>query len=188
VGSWIAREANAYPSDPRSNGESDDRLDPEAHADRVIRSIESACTRIGADRHLLPTAAYRVAVIAARCSAEQRDAGRFDEARQTAARMSAFANKLLQRDPHEAKFHLLLCLALGQEAKNAWRVPDYTLIEEKLRQAVREARAALQLDPQYIDAREALSTLQDKLVGVPFKPPSARRARNAGESQARALR
>ncbi len=188
VGSWIARAANAYPSDARSNGESDDRLDPEAHADRVIRSIESACTRIGADRHLLPTAAYRVAVIAARRGAEQRGAGRFDEARQTAARLFAFANKLLQRDPREAKFHLLLSLALGQEAKNAWRVPDYNLIEEKLRQAVIEARSALQLDPQSVNARWMLRTLQDKLVGVPSKPPTAQRSPDAGESQARVLR
>jgi hypothetical protein len=95
-------------------------------------------------------------------------------ARRTAARLSAFARKLARRDPDEALFHLLLCQAFAQEAKNAWKVEDYTAIKEALRKATEEARTAVRLDPQSIDARQMLASLQEKLVGVPSGPPSSR--------------
>ena len=44
--------------------------------------------------------------------AEQRKAGRLDDARQTAACLSAFAKTLVRRDPDEAAFHLVLCAGL----------------------------------------------------------------------------
>ena len=62
--------------------------------------------------------------------AEQRKAGRLDDARQTAACLSAFAKTLVRRDPDEAAFHLVLCAAFVQESKNAWRIPDHATIED----------------------------------------------------------
>ena len=133
MGDWIASDVNPYPSGPNPTGEPKGRLDPDAHADLVIRAIESRCEALGVDRSLLPAVALRVADIAARRGSEQRKAGRLDDARQTAACLSAFAKRLARRDPDEAGFHLLLSEAFAQESKNAWKVKDYTAIKEALR-------------------------------------------------------
>ena len=119
---WIARGVNPYPSDPNSTGESTGRLDPDAHADAVIRALESRCEALGVGPSLLPAAAFQVAGIVASRGHEQRQAGRLDDARQTAACLSAFAKTLVRRDPDEAAFHLVLSAAFVQESKNAWKV------------------------------------------------------------------
>ena len=153
VADWIASDVNPYPSGPNSTGESKGRLDPDAHADAVIRAIESRCEALGVDPSLFPAAAFQVAGIAAGRGAEQRKAGRLDDARQTAACLSAFAKMLARRDPDEAAFHLLLCVAFEQESKNAWKVEDYAAIEDALRKALGEACTALRLDPRNAVAR-----------------------------------
>ena len=48
----------------------------------------------------------------------------------------------------EAAFHVLLCLAFEQEAKNAWEAEDYATIEDALRKALGQACTALRLDPR----------------------------------------
>jgi len=174
VAEWIANDVQPYPSGSNSTGESKGRLDPDAHAHAVIRALESRCEALGVVPSLLPAAALRVANIAASRGSEQRKAGLLDDARRTAACLSAFAKTLARRDPNEAAFHLLLCVAFEQEAKNAWKVEDYTAIEEALRKALGEARTALRLDPRNALARLSVAVLQDKLVGLPSKPPSSR--------------
>ncbi len=118
--------------------------------------------------------ALKVANIAASRDSEQRKAGLLDDARRTAACLSAFAKRLARRDPDEAAFHLLLSEAFEQESKNAWKVEDYTAIEEALRKALGEARTALSLDPRNITAPMRVGSLQDKLAGLPSEPPSSR--------------
>jgi hypothetical protein len=115
-----------------------------------------------------------MAGIAADWGAEQRKAGRLDDARQTVAWLSAFAKTLARRDPNEAAFHLILCVAFEQESKNAWKVEDYTAIREALRKALGEARLALSLAPRNLDARTTVASLQDKLVRLLSEPPSSR--------------
>ena len=121
VADWIASDVNPYPSDPNSTGKPKGRLDPDAHADAVIRALESRCEALGVDPALLPAAALQVAGIAAARGAEQRKAGRLDDARQTAACLSAFGKMLARRDPNEAAFHVVLSVAFEQESKNAWQ-------------------------------------------------------------------
>jgi hypothetical protein len=115
---------------------------------------------------LFPAAAFQVAGMAASRGAEQRKAGRLDEARRTAACLFAFAKRLARRDPDEAVFHLILSDAFAQESKNAWKVEDYTAIEEALQKALGAARTALRLDPRNLDARLTVASVQDKLVGL----------------------
>jgi hypothetical protein len=62
-------------------------------------------------------------------AAEQRKVRRLEDARRTVARLFAFAKLMEKRDPNEAFYHLLLCVAFEQESKNAWKVHDYTAIE-----------------------------------------------------------
>jgi eukaryotic-like serine/threonine-protein kinase len=174
VASWIANDCNPYLSDPNSTGESTDRLDPYAHADAVIRALESRCEALGVGPSLLPVAAIQVAGIAASRGHEQRKAGRLDGARHTAACLSAFAKTLLRRDPNDAAFHQVLSAAFAQESKNAWQVKDYTVIEDTLRKALGEACTALRLDPRNADARLEVAILQDKLVDLVSKRPSSR--------------
>ena len=171
---WIASDGNPYPSGPNSTGESTGNLDAYAHADAVIRALESRCDALGVGPSLFPAAAFHVAGIAANRGAEQRKAGRLDDARYTAACRSAFAKTLLRRDPNEAAFHLVLSAAFVQESKNAWKIKDYTTIEHALRKALGEACTALRLDPRNADARLEVAILQDKLVGLVSERPTSR--------------
>jgi hypothetical protein len=174
VASWIASDCNPYPSGPNSTGESTGRLDPYAHADAVIRALESRCEALGVGPSLLPAAAFQVAGIAASRGHEQREAERLDDARHTALCLSAFAKTLVRRDPNEAAFHLVLSLAFGQESKNARRIPDHAKVEDGLRKALGEACTALRLDPRNAQARLDVAILRDKLVTLVSEPPSSR--------------
>jgi hypothetical protein len=174
IACWIVEEVNPYPSSSNKNDEAMDRLEPQAHADMVIRAIESRCDALGVDSSLFPAVAYRVAILAGERAAEQRHADLLYDARRTAARLSAFANTLVRRNPKEPAFRLLLCLASVQESKNAWRVPDRAAIKEALRQATREARTALRLDPHYSNAGVTPGALEEKLVDLLCELPSSR--------------
>ncbi len=54
VGDWIASDVKPYASGPNPTGEPKGRLDPDAHADLVIRALESRCEALGVDHSLLP--------------------------------------------------------------------------------------------------------------------------------------
>jgi hypothetical protein len=174
VASAIASDCNPYPSGPNSTGESTGRLDPYAHADAVIRALESRCEALGVGHSLLPAAAFQVAGIAASRGGEQRKVDRLDDALHTAACLSAFAKTLVRRDHNEAWFHLVLCQALAQESKNARRIPDHAKVEDGLRKALGEACTALRLDPRNAQARLDVAILRDKLVTLVSEPPSSR--------------
>ena len=120
---------NAYSSGPNPAGGPEGRLDPDVHADLVIRALESRCEALGANYSLLPAAALQVAGIAAsRGEVTNEGRLRLDDARHTAACLSAFAKTPARRDPNNAAFHVLLCIAFEQESKNAWKVDDHATI------------------------------------------------------------
>jgi len=167
LGDWIVRDFNPYPVGLNPTGEPRGRFDPYARADSIIRALESRCEALGADHSLLPAVALRVANIAASRGSAQRQAGRLDDARQIAACLSAFANRLERRDPKEAAFHLLRSDAFVQESKNAWQVKDFAAIDEALRKALGEARIALSLDPRNTNTRIRVAGIQDKLIALP---------------------
>jgi hypothetical protein len=174
VAAWIASDVNPYPSGPISTGEPKSRLDPDSHADLVIRALESRCEAFGVNHCLLPEAAIQVAGIAAYRSTQQREAGRLDDARKTALCLSTFAKLLVRREPNEAAFHVVLSVAFEQESKNAWQIKDYATIENALRKALGQACTALRLDPRNASARLRVAGLQDKLFGLASERPSSR--------------
>jgi hypothetical protein len=174
VALWIANDVNPYTPGPNPAGEPKGRLDPVAHDHLIIRALDARCEEFGVNYRLLPAAAIQVASIAYNRGKEQRTAGRLDDARRTAACLSAFAKTLARRDPNEAAFHAVLCIAFEQEAKNAWEVRDYATIEAALRKALGEACIALRLDPRNAAARLRVAGLQDKLFGLASQRPSSR--------------
>jgi eukaryotic-like serine/threonine-protein kinase len=169
VAIWIARDVQPYPSNPKSTGKPQGRVDPDAHARAVIRALESRCEALGVYPALFPSAAMQVCSIACGRGAEQRKAGRLDDARQTAACLSAFGKMLARRDPSEAAFHVVLCEAFEQEAKNAWKVEDFPTIEAATRNALAAAGTALHLDPQNALARVKVASLKEKFFGLAFR-------------------
>ena len=174
VAIWIARDIQPYPSDPNSTGKPQGRLDPDVHARAVIRALDSRCEALGVYPALLPAAAMQVCGIAVGRAAEQRKAGRLDDARWTAASLFAFGKVLARRDPNEAAFHVVLCEAFEQEAKNAWKVEDFPTIEAATRNALVAACTALRLDPRNTAARMKVAGLQDKMVGLASRRPPSR--------------
>jgi hypothetical protein len=174
VAHWIAADIQSSFYDPTSNGEPQSRLDLAAHAHAVIRALESKCNTLGVYPVLFPVAAFQMACIHADRGSEQRKAGRLDDARQTAAFLSAFGKTLERRDPDEPAFHLILSIAMEQESKNAWKVEDYATIEHALSNALCEAFTALRLEPRDANTRLRVAGLQDKLVGLAHERPSSR--------------
>ena len=168
---WIARDIQSYPSDPKSTGKPQGRLDPDVHARAVILALDSRCEALGVYPALLPAAAMQVCGIAVGRGAEQRKAGRLDDARWTAASLFAFGKVLARRDPSEAAFHVVLSEAFDQEAKNAWKVKDFPTIEAATRNALVAAWTAIRLDPRNTAARIKVAGLQDKMVGLTSRRP-----------------
>ena len=169
---WIARDiqpVSVRPECPPANRRAASTRTPTP--DAVIRALESRCEALGVYPALLPAAALQVAALPSVGAAEQRKAGRLDDARRTAACLFAFGKTLARRDPNEAVFHLVLSEAFEQESKNAWKVNDYTAIEAALRKALGEACTALRLDPRNTHARMKVAGLQDKLVGLAARRP-----------------
>jgi hypothetical protein len=167
----IARDIQPYPSDWKSTGKPLGRPDPEVHARSVVRALDSRCEALGVYPALLPAAAQQVRGIAVCRAAEYRKAGRLDDARWTAASLFAFAKVLVRRDPNEAYFHLVLCEAYEQQAKNAWKVNDFPTIEAATRNALVAGCIAMRLDPRKTVARMKVATLQDKIVGLNAERP-----------------
>jgi hypothetical protein len=114
----------------------------------------------------------------ARAVDQIRRAGSLDDARHTAACLTAFAKALLRRDPDEAAFHLVRAEAFAQDSKNARRIPEHAaIVEDGLRKALGEACTALRLDPRNADARLQVAILEDKLVALVSEPFIAVRQR-----------
>ncbi|MGO9470324.1 MAG: protein kinase domain-containing protein [Isosphaeraceae bacterium] len=189
IANWIAGLPNLNQSVPDSDLDSKGRLDPAARADAVIRALESRWEALGVAPSLFRDAALRVAEITGQRGQAQRHAGQLNDARRTAACLSAFAQRLAQREPDVADYHLLLCEAFEQESKIAWeafkqeskkapkKVEDFPAIEEATRNALGAARAALSLEPRNTWARIKVAGLQDKLAGLVSEPRSSQSAR-----------
>jgi serine/threonine protein kinase len=168
---WIAHDIQPYPSDPKSTGKPQGRLDPDVHAGAVILALDSKCKALGVYPALLPAAAWEVCGIASARAAEQRKAGHLDDARWTAASLFVFAKALKRRDPKEAMFQVVLSEAFEHQAKNAWKVNDLPTIEAATRNALVAACTALRLEPGNTLARMKVSSLQDKLIRLASDRP-----------------
>ncbi len=136
LGHWIAHDVRPFPTEIHGSDARRSLRDPDHHTQEIIRSLESRCRAIGVYPELFPAAAYAVSGIAGRRCADLRKAVRPAEARDTARCLSAFARTMVQRDPNQALYHLLLAHAFVQESKIAWQVPpDFNAIREALTRA-----------------------------------------------------
>jgi serine/threonine protein kinase len=174
LGMWVAHDIQPYPSDPTPPGKPRRRPDPDAHARAIIRALDSRCEAAGGHPALFSAGASRMFAIAHARSIQERNAGRLDDARSTAATFLAFGQSLVRRDPNEATFHVLLCEGFEEEAKNAWRVNDFATIEAATRNALAEASTALRLDPRNPYARLKVGGLQEKMIGLTSQRPSSK--------------
>jgi hypothetical protein len=166
VAQWIAAEVQPYPAGRDSAGRATAHLDPDAHADSLIRAVEAKCKALGVYPALFPAVVLDVAAMAAYRGKALRDSGRLDDAREIVQCFSAFAREVALRDPDEPAFHMAMSIAFAQESKNAWKVEDFATIELALMNALREARTALRLDPRNADTRLRVAGLQEKLFGL----------------------
>jgi serine/threonine protein kinase len=171
VANWIARDLQPYSLDPDSTGKPRGRLDPDDHGRAVVQALDSKCEDLAVYPALRPATAAAVCVLAVGRAAEQRNAGRLDDARWTTASLCAFGKILALRDPNEAQFHVVLSEAFEQEAKIAWQVEDFPTIEAATRNALVAARTAFHLDPRNGAARMKVAGLQDKIVGLTLRQP-----------------
>jgi hypothetical protein len=174
LAAWIAEDVKPYSFDHAYRGAFKGGPEPEIHADATIEALESRSTALAVHPAIFSLAAWRVAGIGSRLCGEQRKAGRLDDARLTSACLSAFARKLMHRNPADACFHLIRSEAFEQEVKNAWKVDDFPAIDEGLRKALSEACIALRLDPRNETARIWVSGIQDKLVKLASERPPSR--------------
>ena len=78
--------------------------DPEAWAVALIAAIRDRCSKLGLADSMVLAAISIVWNDAHEAAAEQRNAGRLDEARATAARLMALARRLVQEYPDSALF------------------------------------------------------------------------------------
>lgn len=77
--------------------------------------------------------------------------------------MHAFARLLVSTHPDQPAAHLALSQAFVQFAKNAWQINDRAAIERNWKLALDEARQALVLYPQNINARREVADLERRL-------------------------
>jgi hypothetical protein len=159
IGAWVGDEVLA---DPRTTL-SPER--PEEHARVILAAIdrEAADLRLGPE--VVRKVAFRVGDRAMRLAIDMRRAGRIDEARRMVGLLTALVEQVLERDPTFAQGRLLLSQAHDQRQKLAWtRAPDHDLIERERFNALREARRALELDPENDDIRRMVAGLQEKYI------------------------
>jgi eukaryotic-like serine/threonine-protein kinase len=140
--------------------------DPEAGAIRLISAIRDRCSKLGLAESMFETTISMIYVDAVGKGAEQRQLGRLDDARATAARFMILARRLVREYPESALCYRVLCEAHNQVKKNAYQTGDIRLIEEALVQAVEAARRSLALDPDRVERRRQLDKLTDQLASI----------------------
>jgi len=157
-------------------------LDSESWAELVARSLSSGPAAIDLSGNnvyiFIDHLFHRIA--------EQRRAGRINEARRAADRIHAFARLLVQRYPDRSVAHLALCASFIQMAKNAWQTDDRLAVERNWKLALDEAHRALLLDPHDARACTQVVDLQkriDRLLASKPEPRDQNRsAQTAGEA------
>jgi hypothetical protein len=160
IGVWVADEILADPGMT---------LAPEDPGERV-RTILAAIDREAAALRLAPEVvrkvAYRVGVRTMERAAASRKAGRLDEAHRAVDFFTALFERIVERDPAFAYGRMMLSHAYDQRQKLAWSEPepDHELIERERFNALREARRALELEPENEGIRRLVAGLQEKYI------------------------
>jgi hypothetical protein len=96
---WLG--LSVLPSSPFRSREAARELDrdPGAGAVALLEAIRGNCSKLGLSESLVPVAADRIVTEAHALAAEQRKAGRLDEARATVARIMTIAGRLVRDYP-----------------------------------------------------------------------------------------
>jgi len=148
--------------------------DPEAGAIALISGIRDRCSKLGLAESVVEATISVVFDDAIGEAAEQRKQGRLDDACEIAARLMAFAQRLVREYPDSALSYRVLCGAHDQIKKNAVQSDDYQLVEEALSPAIEAAQRALALDPDRLETQRHLDKLTAQLASVKAKRNAAR--------------
>jgi hypothetical protein len=99
-------------------------------------------------------------------AAEQRHAGRLDDARRTADRMLALCRLFEAENPQHPLTYQALSEAYTQMYKNSWRTDDLEAVEHNMRLSLEAALRAQALDPHNEVARSMIYRRQQGLRGL----------------------
>ena len=108
-------------------------------------------------------AGYLFVLLVSEVASRQRRAAKLEEARLTAERIHAFANRLLERFPEQSFAHLALCVSFCQFKKHAWETHDRDGIAKYLKLAADSAAKSLELDPTNTRARVDVETQRRRI-------------------------
>ncbi len=96
-------------------------------------------------------------------------AGKLEGARRIAEKMLALAKYFVESYPGEPNAHLALSLAYIQVYKNASRIEDQAAVATNMKSAEDAAQFALNLDPNYERAQQAIQSLRKRLADLHAK-------------------
>ncbi len=153
-----------FPWEAGLSGESNDPNEPEASAEPLLSSFRSRCRALGLDERLAPNVALKLADLVTIRAAEQRRIGRLGDADGTVRGLMVFAWRLVRDHPDQPESHMILSVAYLQVSKNAWKREDYPAIERALRQSLKSARHARDLDPRHEGARLLVEKIAPRLA------------------------
>ena len=152
--------------------------DPDAGAIAFLAAIRGQCSKLGVPDSVVPTTIRFVADDAVARAGKQRSLGRIDDARATAPRLMAIAQRGVRDYPGSASSHAALSQAYNQIKKNAYRDEDFQLVEKAIAESIEAARRAIALDPDDLEMRRHLEYLTRQLA-------SAKAERDAGRPRPR---
>jgi len=167
VSQWLALSVGTLPSFLSSSSSAKFDGDPEAGAIAFISAIRELCSKLGLPDSMVP-AMTSIAVLddAVNEARGQRNLGRLDDARATAARLMAIGRRLVRDYPESAHAYRVLSEAYNQVRKNAYKTDDDELVEQANVQAIETAQRALSLDPDRIETRRHLDILTERLAKI----------------------
>jgi eukaryotic-like serine/threonine-protein kinase len=173
VSNWLALSVGPLcPFRSSSSAARYDR-DPEAGAIALMSAIRDRCSKLGLADTMVETTIRVIYDDALGEASEQRKHGRLDDARATAARLMAFAERLVHEYPNSAYSHYVLSNAHNQIKKNAFDAHDDSLVEEALVRAIEAAQRSLVLDPDRLETRRLLEKLTKQLASIKADQNSA---------------
>ena len=163
---WLALSVESLSPFHSSAVATDYDRDPEAGAVALISALREQCRKLGLADSLVPAAGFVLAQDATGVAGQQRNLGRLDDARATAARLMTLAQRLVRDYPDHASSYRVLSESYNHIKKNAIRSQNEQYAEAALGQAIQAAKKALALAPDRIETRRHLDNLTGKFANT----------------------
>jgi hypothetical protein len=166
IAEWIALSVEPLSPFLHSSSAATYDRNPETRATALISAVRDRCTMLGLADSMVPAAIDFVRDDAIVAIAQQRNAGRLDEARAATARLMTLARGLIREYPASACSYRALSDAYDQVKKNAMRDRDDKLVEQAIVQAIDAGQRALARDPHQLAMRHNLEKLTGQLANI----------------------